>query len=85
MLDTVTVPNVVGVEAMLTVSVVDGKNAEPVTVTVRPDAPTDAVSPAHGVTATPYGLSPVEGLLSRVGGLAVASNTDKVSMPPLAT
>jgi hypothetical protein len=38
-LDTVTVPSLVGVEAMLTIRVVDGANAEPDTVTVRPLPP----------------------------------------------
>jgi len=57
-LDTVTVPKVVGAEAIVTLSFVDGKNAEPVTVTVRPSAPTKPVRPAHGVTATPCGPEP---------------------------
>ena len=45
-LDTATVPNVVGVEAMLTVSVVDGANTEPATVTVRP-SPLNCCAQTH--------------------------------------
>ena len=70
-LETATLPNVVGVDAIATLSVVDGENAEPINVTVRPSAPTVAVRPTHGVTDTANGLEPT---VMSVGFLTVSTS-----------